>query len=68
MIYKDMLMQGLILLAPILALSVIAAVAANYAQFGLLFTTKTLAVKLNKINPIEGAKKRFSQCTLSSIL
>ncbi len=37
----------------------IAAIAGNLAQTGLMFTPKKLAPKLDKLNPIEGVKRMF---------
>ena len=40
----------------------------NYAQVGFLFTTKTLKIKLNRLNPIEGFKKMFSKKALVELV
>lgn len=48
------------IVAPIAVTALIAGLVANYMQVGFLFTTKTLSVKLSKINPIEGFKRIFS--------
>jgi len=45
---------------PILAVAMISGIAANVLQIGFMFTTETLKVKLNKINPINGFKQMFS--------
>lgn len=45
---------------PILAGAVVAGVAANLAQVGLLFTTKPLEPDLNKIHPKKGLENLFS--------
>jgi len=45
---------------PVLAVAMIAGIAANVLQIGFMFTTETLKVKLNKINPINGLKQMFS--------
>jgi len=45
---------------PILGASLFAGVAANVLQIGFMFTTETMKVKLNKINPINGFKQMFS--------
>lgn len=67
-LFNSLMMQGLIILGPIFAISVIVAVLANYFQFGLLFTTETLQMKFSKINPIEGFKRIFSMHTLVDFL
>ena len=48
------------IMAPILGASLIAGVAANVLQIGFMFTTETMKVKLNKINPINGFKQMFA--------
>ena len=46
---------------PILLIAFISALIINYLQVGFLFTTKTLKIQLNRINPIEGFKRLFSR-------
>lgn len=46
--------------APILAIAVIAGLIGNYAQVGFLFTTETLRMKFDRINPLSGLKRIFS--------
>ena len=48
------------IMAPLLGVSLVAGIAANILQVGFMFTTETLKVKLNKINPINGFKQMFS--------
>jgi len=50
----------LLIMFPILGTAVIAGVAANVLQIGFMFTTETMKVKLNKINPINGFKQMLS--------
>jgi len=45
---------------PVLGAALVAGVLANVLQIGFMFTTETLKVKLNKINPINGFKQMFS--------
>jgi len=52
-----------ILLAPIFIALLLAAIVANVAQFGFLFTIKPLIPKFEKINPIKGLKRLFSAKT-----
>ncbi|WP_313891251.1 flagellar biosynthesis protein FlhB [Psychrobacillus sp.] len=59
-IYTNLLMQMATILLPIMLVAVVAAVAANYFQFGLLFTTEPLKFDLKKIDPIKGLKRLFS--------
>jgi len=42
--------------APVIATAFVLALAANYAQVGVMFTTKPLEPNLNKLNPIQGIK------------
>lgn len=56
--------EGLIyfarIVAPIMAVSVIAAFIGNLLQVGVLFTSEPLKFDLKKIDPIQGAKRIFS--------
>lgn len=45
---------------PIFAISLIGGIAGNLVQVGFLMTGEPLKVNLNKLNPIEGAKRIFS--------
>ncbi len=45
---------------PIIATIMVAGIIANVAQFGFNFTTKPLAFKLDKLNPINGLKNLIS--------
>lgn len=56
------------ILAPVLAASFLAGILVNMAQVGFLFTLEPLSPKLNKLNPIEGAKKLFSKRSLVELL
>jgi len=47
-------------IAPLLGAALVAGVAANVLQIGFMFTTETMKVKLNKINPINGFKQMLS--------
>jgi len=52
------------IVGPIVAIAFIAGLVVNYMQVGFLFTTKTLAIKLDRINPIEGFKRIISKRAL----
>jgi flagellar biosynthetic protein FliR/FlhB len=54
------MLNVLIILAPLLAAAFVMAIAANLAQVQFIFSTETLKPSLNKINPIEGFKRIFS--------
>ena len=48
------------IIVPIVALLVVAALAVNYAQVGLLFTLQPLTPKAERISPFSGIKRIFS--------
>lgn len=53
---------------PILGIAFISALIVNYFQVGFLFTTKTLKIKLSRLNPVEGFKKMFSKRALIELV
>ncbi|WP_432665039.1 flagellar biosynthesis protein FlhB [Wukongibacter baidiensis] len=57
---NEVLWTILKLALPLLFLSLAVGLICSYMQVGFLFTTKTLAVKLDKLNPISGFKRMFS--------
>lgn len=59
-IFIELLMQIVYVLAPVMVIALIAAVAANFIQFGFLFSTEPIQPKLEKLNPIKGFKRIFS--------
>jgi flagellar biosynthetic protein FlhB len=67
-LFSAVMIQGLLLLAPIFAITVIIGLASNYLQVGFLLTGETLKVDLNKINPINGFKQIFSLRSLVEFL
>lgn len=64
----NVILQFVKTVAPIFVVAVIAGAASSYAQVGYLFTTKTLAFKFNRINPINGFKKIFSLRSLTELV
>ncbi|WP_349410513.1 flagellar biosynthesis protein FlhB [Pseudalkalibacillus sp. SCS-8] len=54
--------------APILLVSLVAGVAANYLQVGVLFSTDPLKVKLERINPLKGFKRIYSLRAIVELL
>lgn len=56
------------LAGPIIAVTTLAALVISYLQVGFLFTTKTLGLKLNRINPVEGFKRLFSKRALVELV
>lgn len=57
-----------IIIGPIVGVLFISGLVVNYAQVGFLFTTKTLEIKLNRLNPIEGFKRILSKRSLMELL
>ena len=68
LIYPRILMNALKILFPILAAAMIAGTAVNLIQVGFLFTTKSLGMKLDRINPISGFKRMFSLKTIIDLV
>jgi flagellar biosynthetic protein FlhB len=52
------------LILPFFVLSLLVVILTHIAQFGFIFTTKTLEPKLERLNPFEGLKRIFSLTTL----
>ncbi|WP_199618075.1 flagellar biosynthesis protein FlhB [Paenibacillus alkalitolerans] len=59
-VFSQLMRQGLLLLLPVMGLAVVLAVVSNYMQVGFLATGEPLKMKLEKLNPIQGAKNIFS--------
>ncbi|MBN23230.1 MAG: flagellar biosynthesis protein FlhB [Bdellovibrionaceae bacterium] len=59
-ILSTALKEGLYLLAPIAVVGFVLTVASSYAQIGSIFSTDPLTPNLEKINPIQGAKRFLS--------
>lgn len=58
-VFEVLKMMGLTL-APVLATAVVAGVLVNVMQVGFMFSTETIQFKLDKLDPIKGAKRIFS--------
>src|SRR5690554_6308818 len=54
--------------APLSAVCLLIGVMTSYFQVGFLFTTKTLAIKFSKLNPVEGFKRMFSMKSLVELI
>lgn len=67
-IITDIAKELIILLGPIMLAGVIAAFIANYIQVGVMFTTEPLKPKLEKLDPIKGAKRIFSLRAIVELL
>jgi len=59
-LFLKSIFEVLLLLAPIALAIMLAGVLGNVAQFGFLFSTKSIQPKLSKLNPISGLKNMFS--------
>jgi flagellar biosynthesis protein FlhB len=68
MIFLDILQELVFVLAPIMGVAMIAGVAANYMQFGFLFSTEAIQPKLEKLDPIKGFKRIFSVRAIVELL
>jgi type III secretion protein U len=53
-------LQSAAILTPILGVCIVAAIAANFAQFGFLFSFESLMPSLDRISPAAGFKRIFS--------
>ncbi len=59
-LFKEVTFQTFKMMLPLAVVALVFGVLGNYVQIGTLFTTEPLKMKLEKINPIQGAKKIFS--------
>ncbi|NSL51168.1 flagellar biosynthesis protein FlhB [Calidifontibacillus erzurumensis] len=66
--FLDFSIRGLFFVAPIMVTAIVIAVFSNFIQFGFLFSTEPIQFKLEKINPIAGAKRIFSIRALVELL
>lgn len=67
-IYIYYLIQGMYILAPILAISFFVALVSEVAQVGWKPTGKPLQPKFNRLSPVQGFKRMFSVRTLVELL
>lgn len=59
-IFSSLMIEILLFLMPFFIMTVVVGILANYIQIGFLVATDPLMMKLNKLNPIEGAKRIFA--------
>ncbi|MCM3386767.1 flagellar biosynthesis protein FlhB [Ureibacillus chungkukjangi] len=59
-VYTDSLKEMALIILPFMAVAVVAGVAANFMQFGFLFTMEPMKLDLKKMDPIKGIKKIIS--------
>lgn len=67
-LFGNLMLDGLLLIAPVFLISLLAAVLSNYLQIGIMFTGDPLKMKFSKINPLEGFKRLFSPRALVDFL
>lgn len=67
-LFVETLSETALIIIPIMVIASIAAVAGNYFQFGLLFTTEPLKFDLTKMDPIKGFKKIISLKAIVELL
>lgn len=60
MIYMQVIKEMAFIMLPVMLIAMVAAIAGNIIQFGLLFTGEPLKFDLKKIDPIKGLKRIFS--------
>jgi len=59
-LFTQLTVETVKLIAPVLLAALVIGVFSNVAQIGLLFSTETLAFKLNRLNPLSGFKRIYS--------
>jgi flagellar biosynthesis protein FlhB len=64
----DIMKELALLLGPIMLVAFLAGLFSNYIQVGVMFTTKPLEPKLEKIDPIKGFKRIFSLRAIVELL
>ncbi len=65
---RESMLLSALLLAPLMGVIIIVALASNYAQIGVLFTTEKITPKIEKINPIKGFANLFSKQTMANVV
>jgi type III secretion protein U len=63
-----MLRDTIFILLPVLGVTIVAGIAANYFQFGSIFAFENIMPKLEKIDPAKGVKRIFSMKQLVETL
>ncbi|PWA13519.1 flagellar biosynthesis protein FlhB [Pueribacillus theae] len=65
---SELSFQAAKVVLPILLAAIIGALLSNYMQVGFLFSTEPLVMKLERVNPIQGAKRIFSLRAIVELL
>ena len=61
LIVREVAMQSILSILPILAIMLVVAIIGNIAQFGVVFTTKSLEPKFDRLNPIQGLQNLYGR-------
>ncbi|WP_226578803.1 flagellar biosynthesis protein FlhB [Halobacillus litoralis] len=67
-IFVEMTIETAKVIAPIMGVAVVAGIASNLLQVGVLFTAEPLKADLKKLDPVKGAKRIFSARALVELL
>ena len=67
-LFRQALINGASILAPILGCAFVGGLVINILQVGFLFTTKPLQPKLERISPLKGFKRIFSMRTFTELI
>jgi flagellar biosynthetic protein FlhB len=59
-LFEKMTMNAVKIMAPIMLAAVVFGILGNFIQVGAMFTTEPLKMQLNRLDPVQGAKRIFS--------
>ena len=59
-LFEQMTVNAVKIMAPIMLAAVVFGILGNYVQVGSMFTTEPLKMQLNRLDPVQGAKRIFS--------
>ncbi len=68
LLFSQIVFDATKLTAPILFVAMVAGIFSSYIQVGLMFTPEVIQLKLEKLNPIQGAKQIFSMKSVVEFL
>ena len=68
LLFIEILSEVAIVVGPIMLIAIVGGVAANLMQIGFLYSTESIQMKLNKIDPIQGFKRIYSIRALVEML
>ncbi|MED4532500.1 flagellar biosynthesis protein FlhB [Metabacillus fastidiosus] len=67
-LFTTLAYETVFILAPVMAVALVAGIIGNYLQVGFLFAPEAIQMKLEKLNPIQGFKRIFSVRALVEFL